>query len=225
MKGVWGRKAPAHPLQGLLGVHLARELPGQKPPQGLPRLHLHPLVPREEGGPGPFRKDLRQEALGLPEAGQQGHQGLGVAGLPVLGSEEEGDAPRVRAHQAHHPLPQVRAVVPAVALDDADDPPFLLSPLVPPVDVEAGGVPVQGPHREGEGLACLFGHLQEKLRHPRLVEGVQHAAHAVVVEEAWGDALSQVTGVARDLAATPWAYPPSSGRRGRGEKRQSPGRS
>ncbi|BDG25222.1 hypothetical protein TthSNM33_24160 (plasmid) [Thermus thermophilus] len=79
---------------------------------------------------------------------------------------------RVRAHQAHPPRLQVRAVVPAVAVDDAENPHFLLSPLVPPVHVEAGGVRMQGPHREGEGLACPqgsfadLGHLQEALRHP-----------------------------------------------------------
>ena len=82
-------------------------------------------------------------------------------------------------------------MVPAVAVGDADGPGLFLRPLVPPVHVEAGGVHMQGLHREGEGLACPLGYLQEELRHPRLVEGVQHAAHTVIVEEPRGDALPQ----------------------------------
>jgi hypothetical protein len=82
-------------------------------------------------------------------------------------------------------------VVPAVAVGDADGPHLFPQALVLPVDVEAGGVGVQGPYRKGKGPAGLPGHLQEHLGDPGGVEGVQHPAHAVVVEEVGGDAGTQ----------------------------------
>jgi len=82
-------------------------------------------------------------------------------------------------------------VVPAVAVGDADGPHLLPQALVPPVDVEAGGVHVQSLYGKGKGLAGLPSHLQEHLGDPGGVEGVQHPAHAVVVEEVGGDAGTQ----------------------------------
>jgi len=84
-------------------------------------------------------------------------------------------------------------VVPAVAVGEADGPGFIpridrlafFPAPVHPVGVEAGGVGVQGPYRRPGGP------LQEHLGDPGGVEGVQHPAHAVVVEEVGGDALPQ----------------------------------
>lgn len=57
--------------------------------------------------------------------------------------------------------------------------------------VEAGGIHVHGPHREGKGPVGLLGYLQEECRHPHRIQAVQHPPHAVVVEEIRGDALPQ----------------------------------
>ena len=79
----------------------------------------------------------------------------------------------------------------AVAVGDADGPHLFPQALALPVDVEAGGVGVQGPYRDGKGPAGLPGYLQERLGDPGGVEGVRHLAHGVVVEEVGGDAGTQ----------------------------------
>jgi hypothetical protein len=65
--------------------------------------------------------------------------------VSVPGGEEQGNTPGVGAADGPHLFPQA---------------------LVLPVDVEAGGVGVQGPYRKGKGPAGLPGHLQEHLGDP-----------------------------------------------------------